>query len=92
MSRKTGKITNLTVILKIKVTQNCDLKNQNQIIEIMQFGKSKSTSQAFRDTVLNKKYHRVAIASKFKIENILIEKLNVFDLFLRSSSEKITSY
>ena len=27
-------------------------------------------------------YHRVAIASKFKIENIFIEKLNVFDLFL----------
>ena len=37
-------------------------------------------------------YHRVAIACKFKIENTFIEKLNVFDLFLRSSSEKITSY
>ena len=34
-------------------------------------------------------YHRVTIASKFKIENIFIEKLNVFDLFLRSSSENM---
>ena len=49
------------------------------------------TIESFGKEVLFR-YHRVTIASKFKIENIFIEKLNVFDLFSRSSSEKITSY